>query len=66
MSQAGGLEEKDPRRSTADPHYRCATLINRMSIAVQGRGFAHADLRESKSYPTSGKMSAKWHRQPHM
>jgi len=57
----GGLKEKDPGRSTADPlRYRYATLVNRKSTMVQTLGSGHTGLEESESCPTSDKMSAKW------
>jgi len=60
-SRAWGMEEKDPKRVTADPLcYCCATLINKESTTVQVPGSGHAGTGESESYPTSGKMSAKW------
>ena len=61
-SRAGGSGRKNLGRLIVDPlHYRCATLINRMSTMVQASGSEHAGLGESESCPKSGKMSAKWH-----
>jgi len=59
-SRIEGLEEKDPRPSTADLlHYHYATLTNRKSTTVQAPGSEHAGPGESKNCPTSDKMTAK-------
>jgi len=56
--------KKDLEQSTADPlRYRCITLINRKSTAVQAPGSKYAGPWESEYCLTSGKMSAKWHAQ---
>jgi len=60
-SRAGGLEEMNPGRSTADSlRYHCATMINKKSIMVQALGSRHVGSGELESCPTSGKMSVKF------
>ena len=51
-AEQGGLEEMDPRRSTANAlHCRCATLINKKSTTVQISGSGYTGPGESENSP---------------
>ena len=57
----GRLEERGSGQATANPHFRCATLISySKAITVQTLGSGHEDSGLSESNPVSTYDKVNW------